>query len=177
MSRAIKFNHPRLPQTLHFLRMRARLTQEETSEEVRKLEGQLSATWLSRLERGKEQPSERLVDLLLAVFGSNRDELYELLEHESEEPAINTAQYDWRLRAQAESVPAALFSAQSLGSQEASPLLASAGSVSMYHMSNSASKQEGALIQSFRALPSRVQRSVVSHVSLLEDEYTGKARD
>lgn len=69
---------PRLAQALRYLRLRAQLTQQAVCELVRASGGELSAIYLSMLERGRRNPSPEMLDRLLAALHSDRAELTEL---------------------------------------------------------------------------------------------------
>jgi len=67
-----KFEDKALPQALKALRREARLTQEEVCQAMREQGNHLTPAWLSRLERGVQAPSEKLLDELLVVLQSDR---------------------------------------------------------------------------------------------------------
>ena len=72
----------RLALALRYLRLRAQLTQEAVCEKVRASGGEISAIYLSMLERGQRNPSPPMLDPLLAVLDSNRTELAQLYQDE-----------------------------------------------------------------------------------------------
>jgi transcriptional regulator with XRE-family HTH domain len=69
---------PRLADALRYLRLRAQLTQEAVCDVVRTSGGEISAIYLSMLERGERNPSPEMLDRLLTALGSERDELARL---------------------------------------------------------------------------------------------------
>lgn len=171
MSRALKFSHPHLPKTLRFLRERARLTQRQAALEVRRLGGHASPTWISRLESGKAEPSEQLVEFLLASFGSNRSELYSLLEQEKTETLTNLGRYDWRTR---QGIETGLKDAET--SRVFLSLSSSCASTS--HLAsivpvNYASDEE-TLIQTWRTLSVQDRKTLLDNAVFLRQRHQGR---
>lgn len=80
MPKTFTLSHPALGPAIRFLRRRARMSQQDLRSAVKQKGGKLGQAWLSRIETGKVEPSERLVDQILAALGSDRYELSQLLE-------------------------------------------------------------------------------------------------
>lgn len=85
MPKTFTLFHPALGPSIRYLRRRARMSQKDLRTAVGAHGGSLGQAWLSRIERGKAEPSERMVDQILAALGSDRYELSRLIEQPIED--------------------------------------------------------------------------------------------
>ncbi len=78
--------HDGLAVALRWLRHRRRLTQPALREAVTAAGGSISLIYIQQLEAGRKRPSPRMLDLLLAALGSDRDELRTVLADTTDAP-------------------------------------------------------------------------------------------
>ena len=164
MPRIHKFNHPLLGQTLYVLRERAQLTQEGVVKAVKdEQKGQIGVTWLSRIEQGRAAPSDGLLDQLLAVLGSDHDELDRLLD-EARNARDNE---DWSASVQdVPQAPSAYLNMHDTGAQSFSSRtrgLTSAPGPALYSTASSESLgDEDVLLGAYRNLSLSDKQSLLS---------------